>query len=55
MRNNCNHDKVYASVWRDRLAALRARIAAEKITLMEVCGTHTHAIAEYALRRLLPP
>ena len=25
------------------------------ITLMEVCGTHTHAIAEAGLRRLLPP
>jgi len=24
------------------------------VTLMEVCGTHTHAIAEAGIRRLLP-
>jgi hydrogenase expression/formation protein HypD len=36
----------------------RVRQAAEKlarrVTLMEVCGTHTHAIAAAGLRRLLP-
>ncbi len=26
-----------------------------RVTLMEVCGTHTHAIAAAGLRRLLPP
>ena len=41
--------------------ALAARIvrAAERlprpVTFMEVCGTHTHAIAAAGLRRLLPP
>ncbi len=38
--------------------AARIREAAEKlprrVTLMEVCGTHTHAIAAAGLRRLLP-
>jgi hydrogenase expression/formation protein HypD len=43
------------------VAALAGRITgmAEKltrrVTLMEVCGTHTHAIAAAGLRRLLPP
>ncbi len=43
------------------VAALAGRVtkAAEKlprrVTLMEVCGTHTHAIAAAGLRRLLPP
>ena len=43
------------------VAALAGRVtkAAEKlprrITIMEVCGTHTHAIAAAGLRRLLPP
>jgi hydrogenase expression/formation protein HypD len=41
--------------------ALAGRIAAaaatlpRRVTLMEVCGTHTHAIAAAGLRRLLPP
>jgi hydrogenase expression/formation protein HypD len=38
--------------------ATRIRAAAERlsrrVTLMEVCGTHTHAIAAAGLRRLLP-
>lgn len=29
--------------------------AGRRVTFMEVCGTHTHAIAEAGLRRLLPP
>ncbi len=37
----------------------RIRVAAERlparVTFMEVCGTHTHAVAEAGLRRLLPP
>ena len=46
-------------------AALAARIASaiatamknldRPVTLMEVCGTHTMAIAKHGLRRLLPP
>jgi hydrogenase expression/formation protein HypD len=32
-----------------------ARLLRSTATLMEVCGTHTHAIAEAGLRRLLPP
>ncbi|MGV8039773.1 MAG: hydrogenase formation protein HypD [Thermoanaerobaculaceae bacterium] len=41
--------------------ALVARIARlaeglpRRITIMEVCGTHTHAVAAAGLRRLLPP
>ncbi len=31
-----------------------ARALPRPVTLMEVCGTHTHAIAEAGLRRLLP-
>ncbi len=27
----------------------------KKLALMEICGTHTHRIAEYGLRQLLPP
>jgi hydrogenase expression/formation protein HypD len=37
-----------------RVKALAARLS-QPITLMEVCGTHTNAIAAAALRRLLPP
>lgn len=36
-----------------RIAALAARLSAP-VTFMEVCGTHTHAIAAAGLRRLLP-
>ncbi len=34
-----------------------ARIARDMpdTTVMEVCGTHTHAVARYALKQLLPP
>ncbi|MCL6519377.1 MAG: hydrogenase formation protein HypD [Armatimonadetes bacterium] len=31
------------------------RIAARPLTLMEVCGTHTMAIARFGIRNLLPP
>ncbi len=43
------------------VAGLSARIFREaekltrRVTFMEVCGTHTHAIAAAGLRRLLPP
>ena len=45
---------------RDRVAALTRRIhelaagLPRPVTFMEVCGTHTHAIAAAGLRRLLP-
>ncbi len=44
-----------------RVAALAARLAllseqlGRKVTVMEVCGTHTHSIAAAGLRRILPP
>jgi len=43
-----------------RVAALTARLREQagrlerEIAIMEVCGTHTHAIAEAGIRRLLP-
>jgi len=40
------------------IAGLRARLAGSSIPparLMEVCGTHTMAIAHYGIRSLLPP
>ena len=43
-----------AQMWRDALLAAHRSSARPEITLMEVCGTHTHAIAEHALRKLLP-
>ncbi|MCK6448276.1 MAG: hydrogenase formation protein HypD [Planctomycetes bacterium] len=39
---------------RARLTALAARTP-RRFGFMEVCGTHTHAIARAGLRRLLPP
>ena len=41
-----------------RVAELVAELAGERgreATFMEVCGTHTMAIARYGLRQLLPP
>ena len=39
-----------------RLAAALAEAAGNRsFTFMEVCGTHTMAIARYGLRQLLPP
>jgi len=54
---------VTADPFRDRrtVAGLAREIATvarrlpRPVTLMEVCGTHTHAIAEAGLRRLMPP
>jgi len=54
---------VSAAAFADPVAVrgLAGRIAAaaeelpRRVTLMEVCGTHTHAIAAAGLRRLLPP
>ena len=52
-----SHDPYYAPGAVAGLAG-QIRAAAERlprpITLMEVCGTHTHAIAEAGLRRMLP-
>jgi hydrogenase expression/formation protein HypD len=39
----------------ERLRAAAARLAPREITLMEVCGTHTMAIARQGLRALFPP
>lgn len=43
-----------ANFWRDCLAQAAKAARTREIRLMEVCGTHTHAIAEYGLRKLLP-
>ncbi|ABC78240.1 hydrogenase formation protein HypD [Syntrophus aciditrophicus] len=37
----------------DAVAALAARVG-RRISLMEICGTHTHAIGRFGIRRLLP-
>ncbi|OPY87355.1 MAG: Hydrogenase isoenzymes formation protein HypD [Syntrophus sp. PtaU1.Bin208] len=37
----------------DAVKSLAARIG-RPITLMEICGTHTHAIGRFGIRRLLP-
>jgi len=37
----------------DAVAVLAARID-HPVTLMEICGTHTHAIGRFGIRRLLP-
>ena len=42
-----------AQLWRTLLAEYSST-SAQEIRIMEVCGTHTHAIARYALRSLLP-
>ena len=42
-----------AQLWRTLLDEYNSS-AAQEIRVMEVCGTHTHAIARYALRTLLP-
>jgi len=39
---------------RRRIDAIAARLP-RPVTFMEVCGTHTHAIAAAGLRRILPP
>ena len=42
-----------AEFWQKRLAE-KAALIASSIRIMEVCGTHTHAIARHNLRSLLP-
>lgn len=52
-------DDAYSSPGAVAGLAKEIRAAAERlprpVTFMEVCGTHTHAVAEAGLRRLLPP
>lgn len=47
--------KTQAADLRARLAEAAAKIAPREITLMEVCGTHTMAIARGGLRSVFPP
>ena len=46
-----------AAVLRGRVAALEAGLSSrgKRVTIMEVCGTHTMAIARYGIRDLLGP
>jgi len=50
-----------SEAWVARVKALAERIAASAgrlarpVRLMEVCGTHAHAVGRYGLRQLLPP
>jgi hydrogenase expression/formation protein HypD len=44
-----------AAALAQRLGALGAALGPRRVKLMEVCGSHTMAIARYALRDLLPP
>lgn len=50
-------DPALAAPLRDRLERLGAALAgrAEGVRIMEVCGSHTMAIARYGIRQLLPP
>jgi len=47
------HDRTYTRALARRLART-VRESQRGFTIMEVCGTHTHAIAAAGLRRLLP-
>lgn len=50
-------DPEVSRVLRGRVSALAARLGAagRRFRVMEVCGTHTMAIARYGIRSLLPP
>jgi len=48
------HDDGRTAALTQRIHTLAAGLA-KPVTFMEVCGTHTHAIAAAGLRRLLPP
>ncbi len=46
--------------YREREAATRIlekihAISTKKITIMEICGTHTHSVSKYGIRNSLPP
>ena len=47
------HDSVAVRAMARRVQARAAELTHE-VTLMEVCGTHTHAIAMAGLRHMLP-
>ena len=47
------HDRARTSALALRLVR-KVRESQRGFTIMEVCGTHTHAIAAAGLRRLLP-
>lgn len=47
------HDPRRVAALTDAIHALASTLP-RQVTFMEVCGTHTHAIAEAGLRRLLP-
>ncbi|MBM4061847.1 MAG: hydrogenase formation protein HypD [Planctomycetes bacterium] len=48
------HDRARTQALGERIRALAAGLP-RPVTFMEVCGTHTHAIAAAGLRRTLPP
>ena len=48
-----HHDPRAVRAWSERIRAASERLG-RAVTFMEVCGTHTHAIAEAGLRRFLP-
>jgi hydrogenase expression/formation protein HypD len=48
-------DRRLAAALQRRIAERASRLPRTPLTLMEVCGTHTVAIARFGLRRLLPP
>jgi hydrogenase expression/formation protein HypD len=53
VREDAFRDPARVAALCDRLREQAAGLARD-VTIMEVCGTHTHAIAEAGIRRLLP-
>lgn len=47
-------DSAAAAVLRDRIETLCKRLGGRNINIMEVCGTHTMAIARHGIRNLMP-
>lgn len=47
-------EKAQAQYWLERIREVSEELR-EEVNLMEVCGTHTVAIAQHGLRELLPP
>ncbi|MFH1177137.1 MAG: hydrogenase formation protein HypD [Acidobacteriota bacterium] len=54
VRRDAFADPVAVAALAERVCAAAAPLA-RQVTLMEICGTHTNAIAAAGLRRLLPP
>lgn len=54
IRRDPYHDPRAVYAWVERIRGA-SRGLGRRVTFMEVCGTHTHAIAEAGLRRMLPP